>query len=411
MHNRIQWGWEVSEVSEAVRSLATRSTLSMQAQPVPLLRQDDWWVEVLRGGEPRRSECERELLEQGFPLPLPHRTAWATLKDPDRSWFVALRDELGICRAGFALFATPSRALPGHCILRVEHWGHGLTPGQLGLGIQAIRKLAHQLPRILRAHVEFYSLEGEVAPHLEEQFHTCGFQRVSPVHCYPRTIMIDLNPEEAEIFASFHRTARRHIRAVDKNPVQARCIEDPRWIPRMKALHRETMERTGGQLWEPDWSAILQLSKEHPESSRLVGLFRTDAEGPESLLAFAWGGGHGDHVHYDTAASTRNTDLRMPLAYGLVWDLVCWAKQNGCTRFDFGGVTEGEHGGDDPLGGISDFKRYFSKTVVSVGSEWILEPYPIRARIAKIISTGASWIRRASRFVSEWRSNDSEKKS
>ena len=69
----------------------------------------------------------------------------------------------------------------------------------------------------------------------------------------------------------------------------------------------------------------------------------------------------------------------------LVWDLVRWAKTTGAEWFDMGGITLGNPG-EEALAGISSFKRSFSDNVVEVGSEWILEPRPIRARIADAIS-------------------------
>jgi lipid II:glycine glycyltransferase (peptidoglycan interpeptide bridge formation enzyme) len=123
-------------------------------------------------------------------------------------------------------------------------------------------------------------------------------------------------------------------------------------------------------------------------------MFRTDATGPKALLAFAWSHHHGDHAHYDASGSTRNTDIKAPLAYALIWDLCLWAKQHGATWFDFGGITAGSaaSGDADPVGGISDFKRYFSKTVVSVGEEWMLEPRPLRAKLARSISRAISYV-------------------
>ena len=63
--------------------------------------------------------------------------------------------------------------------------------------------------------------------------------------------------------------------------------------------------------------------------------------------------------------------------------------------FDFGGITAGSHGADDKLGGISDFKRYFSKEIVGVGQEWSLEPRPALNSIARGVSAGARWLRRS----------------
>jgi lipid II:glycine glycyltransferase (peptidoglycan interpeptide bridge formation enzyme) len=67
----------------------------------------------------------------------------------------------------------------------------------------------------------------------------------------------------------------------------------------------------------------------------------------------------------------------------LIWDLIQWVKRTAALWFDLSGVTLGStEDGKDALGGISDFKRFFSRTIVNVGEEWILESHPIRTPLA-----------------------------
>ena len=133
----------------------------------------------------------------------------------------------------------------------------------------------------------------------------------------------------------------------------------------------------------------MEFCTNHPELARLVGIFRSDSGGPGSLLAFACALHHTDHVQYYTAASTRDEGVKFPLTHGLIWDLVRWAKAHGAKSFDMGGVTAGNVASGDPLGGISDFKRFFSKTPVDAGEEWELEPRAASAKFAQFISTAA----------------------
>jgi lipid II:glycine glycyltransferase (peptidoglycan interpeptide bridge formation enzyme) len=73
---------------------------------------------------------------------------------------------------------------------------------------------------------------------------------------------------------------------------------------------------------------------------------------------------------------------------------MCWARRSGARWWDFGGITEGHRGSDDPVGGISDFKRHFSTTVQQVGERWVLEPSPVRSGLARGVSAFATAIRR-----------------
>lgn len=77
-------------------------------------------------------------------------------------------------------------------------------------------------------------------------------------------------------------------------------------------------------------------------------------------------------------------DLRVPLGYALVWDIACWGKRLGAQWLDLGGVTSGRLGDpEDPLGGISDFKRTFSTHTRRVADHLESQPQSLRARAAR----------------------------
>ena len=357
-------------------------------------------VDVVAQVGAERALCERQAIDAGVALPLTHRCAWARLRSAAGSWFLAARDPDGTCRGGFAVDVRPSRALPGHLLLRAERFGGSMADDVREATLAALVALARRNRRVLRVNVEVFCRDDSRRGHIEETLKRHGMRPATENQRYAKTVAIDLAPDEGSILASFHATARRHIRAVAKHPVAVRPITDVSLAPRLDSLKLETMQRTGGTQARTDWAGPIALSAEHPHLSRIVGMFRTDREGPESLLAFAWGCAHGDHAHYDAAASTRHTDLRVPLAYALVWDLVRWARGTGAGWFDFGGITDGRFGeAGDRLGGISDFKRYFSREVVDVGGEWVLEPSRARAGLARAIGGGASW---ALRIRSPW---------
>ena len=204
---------------------------------------------------------------------------------------------------------------------------------------------------------------------------------------------MDLTPTQDCIFRSLHPTARRHIRAIDKLPACVRPITDPKAEKQISALISEPMERTGGTVSRVDWANRITFSAIHPTLSRIVGLYAADKDDGERLLAFAWGRIHGRYAQYSTAASTRNDNFRIPMGYALAWDLICWAKQQEVCTFDFGGITQGSHDNeDDPLGGISDFKRYFTTNRKMVSSEWIHEPRP---QFAKAVDVAGELVKRA----------------
>jgi hypothetical protein len=200
---------------------------------------------------------------------------------------------------------------------------------------------------------------------------------------YAATLLVELPAADEEHLAALSSNTRRHVRAISGHPVTLLPIEDEHLAPRMDALVAATKARTAGVHQTEDWRWRIALSTAAPHLSRLVGLFQTGVPGPESLVAFAWGCCHGEHAHYDAAASTRQTSVRMSLAYAPMWDLMCWARHQGARWWDLGGITAGHRGGDDPLGGISDFKRHFGDTVRSVGEAWAVEVKPLRSGLAR----------------------------
>ena len=356
---------------------------------------EEFAVTLLRGASAERERVERTLLDAGRPLPLPQRAAWMEVQPTNHQhWLLVARDRAGAPRGAAGIQVAPSRALPGHLLLRCERFGPGLDEEVRRALLGALVALARSERRVLRLSVETFAVEPDTRERLEAELEALGLARLAEPRSYAHTLLVPLVGDEEAIFASFHATARRHVRAAGKHPVRVGPVNDPAFFDRLDEISRETYTRTGGTYEPPDWAAVVRLCERDPAGSRLTALYRTDVSGAESLVAFAWGCGHGEHAHYSRAASTRNTDLKMPLMYPIVWDLMRWARSNGARHFDFGGVTMGSHDSDDRLGGISDFKRYFSGHTLQVGAEWVLEPRPVQARAARLVSGTSSLVAR-----------------
>jgi FemAB family len=348
-------------------------------------------VSLLKDCSAEREQYEADLLERGVPLPLFHRESWTKSFASLESWFLAVLDDSGKCCGGFALDVTQSRALPMHTLLRVQRCGSN-TPAMTGAAFSALAKLAERNPRVLRVNIELFSPNFSFRTSAGESLAELGFHHLPEPRSYTQTISVDLLPSEEEIFAQFSAKTRRDIRAISKHPVEVSPITDVMLSERMDAMERFTLQRTGGQLMARDWRAIIAFCSRHPDLARVVGLFQAGSRNEESLLAYACALHHTDHVQYYASASVRDEKVKIPMAYGLIWDLIGWAKRHGAKWFDMGGVTPGKLGDDDdPLGGISDFKRFFSKTLVNVGDEWEWEPHPARAKLAHAIGDVAKW--------------------
>jgi len=355
--------------------------------------------EVLRDRVAEWESCERALATLGVRLPLPHRAIWRLARRGSEPLFLALRTSDGRCAGGFGIHAAPSRAFPGFRVLRIERFGEAVPRTLWATAVDALTQVARQEPRVLRLTVEVFSRAAQTRAGIAELLQQAGFVRAATTRNWGTTFALDLQPSEDELFGSFSPTVRRAIRSVAKLPVQVRSIDDRRSASRLDALSSEAFARTGARYQEVwDWEGVIELSRRAPDASRLVGLFRTDREGPEALLGFVWGWWNGESVSYFAGASSRPSDLQgVGIVHPLFWDLIVWAKGTGATWFDLGGATAGTAGSGDPLGGISEFKRRFSTQTVDVAEDWVLEPHAVPARVAALVSTGAAWLRRVTR--------------
>lgn len=356
-------------------------------------------IQVFRDLSPDRVACERALATAGIRLPLAHRAGWARARPDLHSLLVGLRQADGVWAVAFGVHVSRSRALPGFRVLRVDRFGEALPRTHWADAVAALAEVARRDRRMLRLSVEVFSRDADTRVTLRGLLERSGFTRAATVRNWDRTLALDLEPSQDALLASFSPTARRAIRATAKLPLQVRSVEDPRLQPRLVALLHETFARTGARypgLW--DWPGVIELSREQPDASRLLGLFRTDRDGPDALLGFAWASWNGESVSYLVGASSRPSDLHgVGLMYPLFWDLILWAKRCGAAWFDLGGVTTGTAHSRDPVGGISDFKRLFSKQMVDVAEDWVFEPRPVPARLAALVSSGAAWLSRVAR--------------
>lgn len=352
----------------------------------PLLPMKTYTVELHRSPTEARRRCEVELAAAGTPVPPTYLCEWIALTEQPR-WLLSAHDTTGRCRAAMGIEERPSRAMPGHVSLRADDI---VASG----GVEAIEALLIELPRlgvaapVLRIDAALRHADDEVREALGGLLASWGFVRVDAPEAYTHTSLVDLTEDEDTILAGFHATARRHIRAAERKPVDLRPIDDPRHGAAMEALLDETFARTGGPKKDRHCESLVEMSRRAPQAAHAVGMFDPDTG---RMLSFACAHREGRRARYAEAASTRDTPVNVPLGYAPLWELMRWAKRTGATTFDLGGITTGDHDSEDPLGGISDFKRYFRGNVTEIGSEWAYEPRPARATWVRIVHRIAEW--------------------
>jgi hypothetical protein len=339
--------------------------------------------------------CEDALDRAEKPLALQSRLAWVNLIAGAQAQLIAVCDENDEPVLAVSILSTPTRALPRHEIWRIERLGLDQPLDAVAYALEVAKTEAHARRRVLQIEAIIVAVDRERRQQISAAAAKLGFRRRDPpLRTYEHTLILDLTSGNADkLLADLPKRTRQKIRLPARRGLEIRVVDDPALAPRMNALMRETMARTGSTPERTDWPLVIEMCQMHPERSRLVGMFVEGSTRPDDLLAFSWGCHHGEYGHYNIGASTRSFDTNISLGYSLVWDLVLWAQANGARWFDFGGITEGVTNSADPLGGISDMKRHFSRSEVSVGEEWVYVLCPMRARIAAAVSRLAQRIR------------------
>ena len=70
--------------------------------------------------------------------------------------------------------------------------------------------------------------------------------------------------------------------------------------------------------------------------------------------------------------------------YPVIWALIRWARDTGATWLDLGGITGGtSESNNDPLAGISEFKRKFGGEQLVIGEDWQFDIAPLRQHLVQ----------------------------
>ncbi len=337
--------------------------------------------EIFIAPGPKWKHIEAELLQAGIALPLFQRLAWVELSSPEHSRLVAVRDEFGRILGGVAVRIDKSRVLSGHRYMRVSRLGEGLPPQSWEPIVAALAKLGREEAKVLRLSVRVFSREhgAEIGALLERH----GFHREPHPTAYRNTLSIDLRPEPEMILAGLNKSARKNLRDADKSSLCVKVITDSKYVERLNALELMALRRTQGTSGTQDWPSVMRLTQDHPELSRIVGLFLSeDEQKPEEMVGFAWGCMNGVSGEYRAGGTAHVPNLKVSMSHRLVRDLILWSKREGAQWFDMGGVTVGEPD-SHPLHGVSVFKRHFTHHLEDIGEEWSMEPHPARARFVR----------------------------
>jgi hypothetical protein len=352
---------------------------------------------LFRAAPDERLAFQRRVQAAGLELPLVHRVEWLRAHSSASSWLVGLEGDAGDALGAIGVTAIKPRILPGAKILRAERLPEAVPPFLIEQAADALSALGTDVLGVIELRVEVFSRSpeerGAVAGALERR----GYVRCSHRRVYKRTLIIDLESPEEELFASLHRSTRRDIRKAERSGHVIRQLEDPAYANRIDALFKEAMARTNGPYDVLPWRTHLAFSSRFPELSRIVGFFADGREDERALMGFNWCGLNGRGVEYLASGAGRELGAGVSINHWLLWDQVRWAKSLGVRYFDCGGVTAADQA-EDPVRGISDFKRRFGGTEVWVGDEWCKVLRPAHAKVIESWARARNLVRRVRRL-------------
>ncbi|GAA2371548.1 FemAB family protein [Gordonia sihwensis] len=183
------------------------------------------------------------------------------------------------------------------------------------------------------------------------------------------TILVDLSGTDEDVLARFSTRARRWIKRATREDVVVERVEATDANCRINFdLLRST---ANGRFGIPDLHTAT-TTYQHLQKSGAGQLFFARRRGEVVATAFALRFGH--RALYLTGASVRSASDDSSSSglgttgagHAVQWEIMRWARENGCTEYDLYGSPSRAHldTPEHPLHGVGQFKLSFSKNVV-----------------------------------------------
>ncbi|MDN4480478.1 lipid II:glycine glycyltransferase FemX [Demequina muriae] len=309
----------------------------------------------------------------GEPVPIEQSPAW----DP--------YDEAVSERAFWRRLAVLDGDEPVAVIALTEYTGRGFRYLWAKHGPVWIGEQTPEAERALRDALRAYI--GAEAPHivfvrLHARHPASDLHELLQTVTYDRTVVIDLTPEEDDIFASFAKRRRTGIRKALRD--ENFDLTDESGLSReafgeLYAIYEETAERDDFGIYEADtYYAMVAALGEH---ARVFVARRTDSgtdDAPaEPGRAVAWVivttyDGKATSYYAGANHEARGTNAVMLLR----WHVMRVLKAEGVTQYDLMGVDSARA---PQLKSVGDFKRQFADET-EVDGAWDVAVKPLRYR-------------------------------
>jgi peptidoglycan pentaglycine glycine transferase (the first glycine) len=215
--------------------------------------------------------------------------------------------------------------------------------------------------RVARDHGAIFLKMDPAVDHRQEQFadilSACGLRKnetgLDFEGVQPRFVFrLDISPSETLLLENMHQKWRYNIRLASRKGVVIRQAENKEDLRIFYDILLETAQRDqflirGYEYFEWIW--------DHMVLNGYGQIFVAEYEGQAIAATLAMI--LGEKAWYLYGASSNEHRNVMP-NYLIQWEMIRWAKQQGCTMYDFRGVS-GDLDENNPLYGLYRFKKGF----------------------------------------------------
>lgn len=222
--------------------------------------------------------------------------------------------------------------------------------------LPALLEHAHKIARETGAVV--LRAEPNIADDDERQdawlaaYHKLGF-RTNPIAVHGRrSWVLDIRPEPAALLANFKMTWRQNVRSAERKGVVVREANGDADFDAYYNLLKITSERDDFFIHGPDYHR--EILRQFADKGDVV-LFLAEHEGEplaaKMLIRFG-------NWCWDMFGATSNQKRNLKAAYLLQYRCILWARERGCSYFDFRTIPEVLEPGEE-MWGVYEYKKGF----------------------------------------------------
>lgn len=171
------------------------------------------------------------------------------------------------------------------------------------------------------------------------------------------TRIVDLSASESELLAAMKSKTRYNIRLAAKKGVEVKKALGEWGVKRFLKLVKKTGERHGFGLHKTSYYKTMVSTLKTKELSAHLFVARINKKTRAVALVLK----HGEVATYLHGGSSEK-DKGVMAPYALHWNIMRWAKKNGCHYYDFWGEAPAGQSGH-PLEGVTRFKSGFGGEV------------------------------------------------